>query len=355
MRKHFEILDGLRGTAALLVVIFHLLESNIPDCALNPLHHAYIAVDFFFLLSGFVVGYAYDHRWKTMTTLEFFKIRLIRLHPLVLLGVTIGALGYWFDPFVGDAQQVSFTTMLVTFLFGILIIPFYALPNRYDETHSLNGPCWTLLQEYFGNVLYALIGPRIKQTGLIILVLISGIVLLVADTLHGPLLGGWGWSNFWMAPVRMIFPFFMGLLVYRSGFRIKIPYAWVVLSIVMLVIFMIPYFGQYTGLYEALCIIFVFPLIVAAGAGSDISGKWQSLCNFCGKISYPIYITHYPFIYIYAHWIWTSGESPTPTESLLVGTGLFVVFISLAWFAMKFYDEPVRAWLAARTSKKNAA
>ena len=50
-----------------------------------------LAVDFFFILSGFVVGYAYDDRWKTMRIADFLKRRFIRLHPMVIIGALIGA------------------------------------------------------------------------------------------------------------------------------------------------------------------------------------------------------------------------------------------------------------------------
>ena len=99
-KEHFEVLDGLRGSAAFLIVIFHVFNYTFGFRGPFALvHHAYLAVDFFFALSGFVVAYAYDDRWKRMSILQFFRIRLIRLHPLVLIGATLGLLGYIFDPF----------------------------------------------------------------------------------------------------------------------------------------------------------------------------------------------------------------------------------------------------------------
>src|SRR4051812_39939869 len=112
MKPHYPILDGLRGTAALLVVIFHLLEAYYPELDKHPMHHGYLAVDFFYMLSGFVVGYAYDDRWaKGMTIKQFLKIRLIRLHPLVILGTLIGAVAFWFDPYK-DAQNVEICRLI---------------------------------------------------------------------------------------------------------------------------------------------------------------------------------------------------------------------------------------------------
>ena len=91
-KPRYEILDGLRGVAALIVVGFHLFETYSQGQAFQILNHGYLAVDFFFVLSGFVIGYAYDDRWNRMSLRDFFKRRLIRLHPMVVMGSVIGAL-----------------------------------------------------------------------------------------------------------------------------------------------------------------------------------------------------------------------------------------------------------------------
>ena len=102
-KPRYEILDGLRGVAALIVVAFHLFETYSPGPMYQILNHGYLAVDFFFVLSGFVIGYAYDDRWSQMTVWSFFKRRLIRLQPMVIMGCVIGALLFYF----GDAPIFS--------------------------------------------------------------------------------------------------------------------------------------------------------------------------------------------------------------------------------------------------------
>src|ERR1700744_2642762 len=123
-KEHFEVLDGLRGSAAFLIVIFHLFNYSFGFHGPWALvKHAYLAVDFFFALSGFVVAYAYDDRWTRMSILQFFRIRLIRLHPLVLVGATLGLLGYLLDPFGRAMNQTPMPMLCLAYLTSLLLLP----------------------------------------------------------------------------------------------------------------------------------------------------------------------------------------------------------------------------------------
>src|SRR3954464_9881011 len=115
-KQHFEILDGLRGIAALSIVMFHFMEWVYTDYSKNFIGHGFLAVDFFFCLSGFVIGYAYDDRIGKMGVIEFFKSRIIRLHPLVILGSVLGLITYLFDPFNTHAIQQSAGKITLFFL-----------------------------------------------------------------------------------------------------------------------------------------------------------------------------------------------------------------------------------------------
>ena len=124
-KPHYEILDGLRGVAAIIVVAFHLLEAHAANAFTQIINHGYLAVDFFFLLSGFVVGYAYDDRWGKMSCWDFYKRRLIRLHPMVVLGSLIGAVCFYFGastvfPLIHDTPVWK---MLAVMLVGCTLIP----------------------------------------------------------------------------------------------------------------------------------------------------------------------------------------------------------------------------------------
>src|SRR6202167_616846 len=215
-KEHFEVLDGLRGSAAFLIVLFHAF--NYPfgfSPPLHLMHHAYLAVDFFFGLSGFVVAYAYDDRWTRMTMLQFFRLRLIRLHPLVLIGATLGLLGYLFDPFSKAGNHTTTTMLLLAYVTSLLLLPSASVGGRHNESQALNGPAWSLMQEYLGNIAYALILRRLRALTLWIVFAISGLALIWVANSKGSLDGGWDYPNIFMAPLRLTVSFVMRLWLYR--------------------------------------------------------------------------------------------------------------------------------------------
>lgn len=151
-KQHFEILDGLRGVAAIVVVIFHFMEIAITDYSENFVGHGYLAVDFFFCLSGFVIAYAYDNRITQMTTWQFIKLRLIRLQPLVIIGSILGLLTFLFDPFSNLYAIYGFGKTALIFLYSVFLIPYPAMAERYTNLFSLNAPAWSLFWEYIANI-----------------------------------------------------------------------------------------------------------------------------------------------------------------------------------------------------------
>ncbi len=352
-KEHFEVLDGLRGSAAFLIVIFHLFNYSFGFQGPWALvKHAYLAVDFFFALSGFVVAYAYDDRWMRMTIPQFFRIRLIRLHPLVLLGATIGLLGYILDPFGKAINHTSAPMLLLAYITSLLLLPSPPVGGRHNETQALNGPAWSLMQEYLGNIAYALILRRMRTFMLAIILGLAGPLLIWTANAKGSLDGGWGYTEIWEAPLRLTVSFVMGLWLYRIRERVRLPrIGLLLLSIVLIICFQMPVFpkvGIYSlnGLYDAACVVLLFPLIILSGAHSQAGAGMINLCKFSGRLSYPLYITHIAFVYVLANYAWTRHPSTT-----VIITGIFIVLplaIVVAWLALKFYDEPVRAWLTRR-------
>jgi peptidoglycan/LPS O-acetylase OafA/YrhL len=352
-KAHFEVLDGLRGSAAFLIVVFHVFNYSFGFRGpFAIVHHAYLAVDFFFALSGFVVAYAYDDRWTRMSILQFFRIRLIRLHPLVLIGATLGLLGYLFDPFSKPRNHTDAAMLLLAYVTSLLLLPSPPVGGRHNESQALNGPAWSLMQEYLGNIAYALILRRLRTLTLAIIFGLSGLLLIWTANAKGSLDGGWDYPEIWMAPLRLTVSFVMGLWLYRIHDRVRLPeIGLLVLSIALVVCFQMPVFpkvGEYSlnGLYDAACLLFLFPLIILCGAHSDAGTGMIRLCKFSGRLSYPLYITHIPFVYVLAGYSWT--RHPSLNVKLTLISLLIPVVICVAWLVLKYYDEPVRSRLSRR-------
>jgi peptidoglycan/LPS O-acetylase OafA/YrhL len=357
-KSHYKILDGLRGVAAIIVVIFHTFEAfNGGSRFAQIINHGYLAVDFFFLLSGFVVAYAYDDRWGKMTQWDFYKRRLIRLQPMVIAGSIIGAIFFYLQA-GGLFPPIAATPvwkMLLIMLIGCTMIPI--LPSMdirgWQEMHPLNGPAWSLFFEYVANILYALFIRRFSNTVLTIFVVLSAILLIRYEVWgpNGDVIGGWtvNAEQLNIGFTRLLYPFLAGMLLCRTAKLVRVKSAFTVSSILLALTLFIPRIGGpehlwMNGVYESVCIILVFPLIVSIGAGGEIKGNFANkVCKFFGDISYPIYITHYPLIYWFTAWV-VDNKIPM-SYGLQWGAVLVASSIAIAYACLKLYDEPVREWL----------
>ena len=360
-KQHYEVLDGLRGVAALMVVVFHTFEAYADSNRFKQIvNHGYLAVDFFFLLSGFVVAYAYDDRWGRMTQWDFYKRRLIRLQPMVIMGSIIGAALFYLQscPMFPLVATTPLWKTLLFMVIGFTLIP--VLPSvdirGWQEMHPLDGPAWSLFFEYIANILYAVGFRKLSNKALGLFVLLSA-GLLIHLTVFGPrgdVIGGWSVDReqLHIGFARLLYPFFAGMLLMRLGKRIHVKRAFALCSLLIVAILASPRIGGpnhiwMNGLYESFCIIALFPLIVAMGAGnSTTEGFPKRLCKFLGEISYPMYITHYPLIYVYTAWV-TRNKIPA-AQGAVVGLLLLVASVTMAYACLKLYDEPVRAWLTRR-------
>lgn len=362
----------------MLVVAHHLFETYFHTAPNQPINHGYLAVDFFFVLSGFVIGYAYDDRWNRMSTWNFFKRRLIRLHPMVIFGTMIGAALFYFS------DSSSFYLINDTPWYMVLLVLFWAftmipVPTGMDirgwsETNPLNGPVWSLQWEYLANILYALFFRHFSKVALAVCVALFAamtIVLCLNIDVTGWLgmrqyasytvIGGWSLTpdQLQIGLTRLLYPFFCGLLISRMGKLIKVKNGFWWCSLLVVVLLCMPWMGldetgtgRWTnGLYEAVCILVLFPLIVIIGAGSSVKGgKSEAINKFLGDISYPIYITHFPFLYMQMAWADKHQDAPLGTH-IFVAVSIFFLSIAVAYASFKLYDVPVREWLKRKLFK----
>ena len=366
-KAHYDLLDGLRGVAALMVIWYHVFEGYAfaGGGNIETLNHGYLAVDFFFILSGFVIGYAYDDRWgKSLTMKDFFKRRLIRLHPMVVMGAVLGVITFCIQGCVQwDGTHVAISMIMLSLLCTIFFIP--AMPGvGYEvrgngEMFPLNGPCWSLFFEYIGNILYALFIRRLSNKALTVFVVLLGAALAAFAVFNVSTYGniGVGWTldgvNFLGGSLRMLFPFSLGMLMSRNFKPMKVKGAFWICTIALIALFSVPYLEGMeplcmNGIYEAFCVIVAFPIILWIGAsGTTTDVQSTKVCKFLGDISYPVYVIHYPLMYLFYAWL-IENKLYTLGETWHVAVCVFVLSIVLAYLCLKLYDEPIRKYLAKR-------
>jgi peptidoglycan/LPS O-acetylase OafA/YrhL len=340
-KQHFEVLDGLRGIAALAIIVFHFMEWIITDFSKNFIGHGYLAVDFFFCLSGFVIAYAYDDRFKMMGLTQFFKSRLIRLHPLIVMGSILGLLGFLLDPFASATATYNAGKLVIIFLASIFLVPYGIMEDRAFNLFGLNAPSWSLFWEYIANVFYALVLYKISRRPLAILTILAAIGIVFISYKSGNLAGGWSKNNFWDGFGRVSFSFLAGLLVYRSKWIIKNSLGFIGLATLLLSAFFLPYF-KLNWLLEALIVILYFPFLVSLGAGTTVR-RLKKVAEFSGKISYPLYMTHYAAIWIFGNYLTKYKPDNSTLAFIVIGGTLFLV--AFAWLVMILYDVPIRKYL----------
>ncbi|WP_082450802.1 acyltransferase family protein [Sphingomonas sp. Leaf22] len=353
---HYPALDGLRGIAALLVVAFHLFEAHARgDVQRQIVNHGYLAVDFFFLLSGFVIAHAYDHRWGNMSVADFWRRRVIRLQPMVVMGSVIGG-ALFLSGASSATEAISTARVIGVLLLGVAMIPLapHAGLQQGDALYPLNGAAWSLFYEYLAYAAYA---AGVRNASDRILALLVGLSALAVAHLavfgpRGDLIGGWVFdgSGVLVGLTRVLFPFFAGILLRRRGRALTVRHGFPIAAALLVVALAMPRIGGtnrlwLNGLYEAGCVLLLFPLIVALGAGSGaVAGRSGQAARLLGNLSYPLYITHHPIVALYADWI--ERSHPPIVAGSGIGLVAFGTCVAVALLCFRFYDVPVRRWLS---------
>lgn len=349
----FHLLDALRGIAALLVLAWHIPSYFRPNLAFP---NGFLAVDFFFCLSGFVIAFSYEERLRTrMTMRDFVSARLIRLYPLYLLGAVLGILSGFVVAHAASDPTVSKADVASVILFSIFLVPNFFAHWPLPYSFPLNGPSWSLFYELAANLAFALF-VRLRVAKDAVLVGFSAISLAVliyatqggSDIDFGPIP-----INFKFGLARVGYSFFIGILVcrrYRAGLdshftgalaRIVPP---VITFALVAVLLASSNFARSTQ-FQLLTVAIFFPGIVYLGAYCRLPDRWSPVCAFLGAFSYPLYILHQPLI------VFLSGRKAAHFAShhgliaQLLVPALCFVLVLVAWAAGKFYDTPVRQWL----------
>ena len=387
-KPKLEVLDALRGFCALVVVVLHFSENYIPNYGFRLIPHGCLPVEYFFILTGFTLVYAYDVRWaQGMTIRSFLARRILRLHPLVVVGSVVGAACYLLS-----AEQYAnrFPCELGLGQLGLLtlwcstMLPTPSLLG-WRLLHPLQGPLWTLFYIYLANVLYALVLRRLRTCTIIVM----AVAAIGATWYFGISSGGFHcgaeWSWWWSKPTllgilnssnmgalaRMAFPLLAGMAIARRGWKIRAGnWSLPICVLILVLIFFAPEMRQnllakgpldpavilpalgltaskaLNGGFEAAAVVVGMPIVLMLGVGGEIRNrKLAAICGFLGRYSFPLYCTHYSFTILQRVWRDAHPDAPWRLHLASVCACALLAFIS-AYVAMQVAD-----WVAARMKK----
>ncbi len=337
--NRYAFLDGIRGMAALFVMTRHTV-----DYWRFSFYRSYLAVDLFFILSGFVIAYAYDEKIRTgiITFPKFILIRLIRLYPVFILSLLISS-----ALFIGRLvlkHEIDSTNL--SGILSVVAITALFLPSHLAGDNGLfpiNGVYWSLFFELVVNFLYAAIRPILNNYVLISIVLVAGFLLAQSSYLNGNLNTGFYWEKASLIAgfARSIFGIFLGLLLFRHHSRFKRfldrPYvAWIAVFVIALVLAS-PSVHGLNWLIDLISVVIIFPMAVLA-ASHGKSMKLQGLLVMLGSASYPIYVLHIPIGGILAYPIKGAVQTFAPISGVI----LVLILFALSLWLEKYYDIPLR-------------
>jgi len=337
--KRYDTLDAMRGVAALLIILRHTpgFWGNI------AFQHSYLAVDFFFLLSGFVVCHAYEQKLRTeLSVLQFMKLRLIRLYPLyaIALAVSLLALGLGYYDLPHSGWRLAW---IVAGAFAL--VPF---PSQ-DQIFPLNGPAWSLWCELAGNLAYAAGLKYLTDRRLAALVLLCGLMVAVSACFshHGGIDGGFTLKTVPVAIARFGFSFGLGVLLYRKrpaqGDRRPIRLALALPPLAALfALLAFPGLGRVeASLYAVTCVVLVFPVLLWFSAGYEPPAWLLPVFRGLGAGSYPIYILQYPAAVLATGLLTAAGLPPerfAPWSGVLFAVALGALSLAL----VRYVEQPLR-------------
>ena len=346
-RKTYHTLDGMRGVAAVAIVFWHAIFMF----GWRPAS-GYLAVDLFFVLSGFVIAHAYDDRLaKGLGVLSFMRLRLIRLWPLYLLGLAV----------VSAAIVASFVAKVPTnwtpksLAVATVLSAFYIpMPASSAEAglFPLNFPAWSLTLELLINLIFVLFWRKFTTRILVAIVFISAVLVAITSLRFGSLNIGYLWGNAVGGVPRVFFGFFAGVSLARLNGRlpnIRIP-AWIMLVLTFLLLAVNP--GEMRMAYDTVAALILSPLLVYFGSRTEPSRRIVSLFSFLGVTSYAVYTLHIPAIGIVRV---VAGKVfgpalPTPW----IGAAFLAGLLFACVLADRYYDVPVRKFVGKLNFKKSA-
>jgi peptidoglycan/LPS O-acetylase OafA/YrhL len=350
-KDRFIALDGLRGIAAICVVVMHGLSGFALEPAYLP--HAQLAVDFFFMLSAFVIANAYTARMQSgLTVRGFLSIRWIRLFPLYAVGLAIG-IGAFAIKASERGIEVGPGALIADVALGLAFLPTPLTVGSWLSAFPFNPPAWSLFFEWMANLAWATALFRLRASWIFAFAVVAGLFFCRQALALDGVDGGSRWTNLGFGILRVAFPFLVGLFIWSMApapsDRARTFIAVVLsASLVMLFALQVSLLGISRGAYEAAVVCLAFPLIVYIGARVSLSPSsvLGRAMTWLGNVSYAVYVVHYPLVRAVDSAARSRGIRMDLVLPLSIVEAAFALL--LAYVLVRFWDVPVRLFLSRR-------
>jgi peptidoglycan/LPS O-acetylase OafA/YrhL len=356
-------LDGLRGIFSLMIVFLHYPKDYIPDWfhSLFFIRESYIFVDFFFVLSGFVISYNYNWIKTKEDIIQYLKKRFFRIYPLMFFSAVIFLAYVIFSKLViGSIYPNLFEEINVTwdnhyrpFLDAILLTnstPILGIP------WGINNPSWSISAEMISYLIFAIImfffRKKIHHYIFLMMIVFSSIFLF--------------YNNIFFASGE--FGFIRGILSFSSGFyvwrffnkRIKVPNVLEIflLFILIIILYLINYFGKFTNaghfiMSFILPVFFSLFILIYTKTNGLISKILESsFFQFLGKISYSVYLNHAVILIIVIKPAYrVFNITPTSFNQMMILFLVVLVTIIYSLFTYNYIEVKMKKYLMKKFFK----
>lgn len=349
---HYVLLDGARGYAALAVVVYHVMATfNVHGI----IPGSFLAVDLFFLMSGFVIAYSYEKRLQegTMSFWRFFEIRTIRLYPLYAVSIALGALFFCTKIIMGEPDAPPVKDMLLAVPGSVLMLPVFPIGDTTLINYPFSPSAWSLVLEFWFNLVFALVAIRWGVKALAVLAAVSFAVLVQQSMAAGTTDLGWGISSLLGGSARFWFSFTVGVILFRlKKPGVALSPVWLLLAAPVLLFILLPHDAVPLQL---VWIAVAFPMFVYICSRISVGGIAAVISDHLGRLSYAIYIIHTPTILL-AFGVLTVLVGPVwrdyPLESGIYALTGVLIASALSTY---LFDEPFRRWLRTKTAPRKPA
>ena len=345
-RHAFVTLDAIRGVAAISVMFHHY--AHMYQSGVKLFGMSFIAVDIFFCLSGFVLGYSYSARLAAgMSARKFMIRRLVRLYPFYLIALAIGAGAFAIDIVLQRTSGFDFGNFIVAAGLGLFFLPYLhggtGPAPYYDFTNTVfpfNDPAWSLFFELFANGIYAAYAWTYRS--LLAVIVVSSIGFLIAVWYFKTRIG-WGFLNFWGGFPRVTLSFFSGGLIFHIWKDARLPplriSSLAVLAAVALLLAIPPYKPP---AFLVISVFALIPLLILAGVQNEPAQPALPVCRWLGRISYGLYAIHIPIYTAFDVTFAWAGIRMEGSGLLLLAALSAVTSLAAAHLLTGKVDEPLR-------------